>query len=400
MKIPAKGRKIRAWSLTLFLIASVLTGTAQKIITEKQVKTGAAQTSLYLPMLQGKKVGVVANHTSLIGKTHLVDSLMALGVNIKTVFAPEHGFRGTADAGEHVNSGIDKKTGLPLISLYGRNKKPGKEQLANIDIVVFDIQDVGARFYTYISTLTYVMEACADAGIPVLVLDRPNPNGHYFDGPVLDTAYSSFVGLHPVPVVHGMTVAEYAQMVNGEGWLKSSKKCELSVIRCIGYSHRDYFQIEVGPSPNLSTMNSIYLYPSICFFEGTPVSVGRGTTKPFEQIGYPEYPGKAFSFTPKSGPGSKNPPFEGKVCWGINLENEGLRVRDEKKLRLHWLIEMYKSSGKKEAFFQPFFDKLAGTDKLKKAIIAGQTEEQIRDSWKEELERYGKMRAKYLLYAD
>jgi uncharacterized protein YbbC (DUF1343 family) len=363
--------------------------------------TGAEQFFEYLPMLKNKRVALVANHTSLVDGRHLVDTLRSQGVNIVSVFAPEHGFRGAADAGEKIASGKDPKTGLPVVSLYGENKKPTAAQLKDIGIVVFDIQDVGARFYTYISTLSYVMEACAEQNIPVLVLDRPNPNGHYFDGPILEPAYASFVGLHPVPIVHGMTVGEYANMVNGEAWLKNGKKCSLSVIPCKNWKHGDFYTVDVPPSPNLKSMNAIYLYPSLCLFEGTPVSLGRGTPKPFEVIGYPGNKEGTYAFTPVSGPGSKNPPYLNTECKGVDLSGfgEGF-IREKGKLHLFWLLSMYQSAPDKPTFFTPFFDKLAGTDKLRKQIESGKTEAEIRASWTAGLEKFSLIRMKYLLYPE
>ncbi|MEX1188276.1 MAG: DUF1343 domain-containing protein [Bacteroidia bacterium] len=369
------------------------------IRNDENVDLGAERMDEYLPMIQGKRVALVANHTSLVGNTHLVDVLLQKKVNIVKVFAPEHGFRGSADAGEHVNSAKDEKTGLTLISLYGNNKKPSAEQLKDVDIVVFDIQDIGARFYTYISTMSYVMEACAESQISMIVLDRPNPNGHYVDGPVLEPAFSSFVGLHPVPVVHGMTVGEYAQMVNGEGWLKNKVKCDLKVIPCRGWAHSNYYQLTVPPSPNLKTMNAIYLYPSLCFFEGTIVSVGRGTETPFEVIGYPTSTIGSYNFTPKSGPGSKSPMYEGKDCRGFNLRPFGENfVRDTGRLYMFWISSLIESEENDPKFFNSFFDKLAGTDELRKQLIAGKTEDEIRKSWEPALNQYREMRKQYLIY--
>jgi uncharacterized protein YbbC (DUF1343 family) len=369
--------------------------------TDADVELGAERSSEYLPLLKGKRVGVVANHTSLIGKTHLVDTLRSMKVNVVRVFAPEHGFRGSADAGEKVNSSIDEKTKLPLVSLYGKNKKPSAEQLAGLDVIVFDIQDVGVRFYTYISTMSYVMEACAEAKIPVIVLDRPNPNGHYVDGPILKPEFSSFVGLHPVPVVHGLTVGEYAQMVNGEGWLKGEIKCNLTVVSCKGWQRNEYYQLTVPPSPNLQTMNSIYLYPSLCFFEGTIVSIGRGTPNPFEMIGYPNCPEGTYSFTPKSGPGSKSPMYENIECRGFDLRHFGDNfVRDTGMLYLYWISALSEAEKKNPAFFTSFFDKLAGTDDLRKQLLTGTSEANIRKSWAPGILQFKQMRKKYLIYAD
>jgi uncharacterized protein YbbC (DUF1343 family) len=390
--------------LLLFLISSTAFAQPKVInppryLTDKEVETGAEQVELWIPILKGKRVALVANHTSLINQTHLADTLLKLKVNLVKVFAPEHGFRGMADAGEKVNSSIDAKTGLPLISLYGKNKKPTAEQLADVDIVIFDIQDVGARFYTYISTMTYVMEACAESNKMMIVLDRPNPNGFYIDGPVLETKHASFVGLHPVPVVHGCTVGEYAQMVNGEKWI--SKKCELTVIKAKNYTHRDFYKITVPPSPNLKTMNSIYLYPSLCFFEGTMVSVGRGTSQPFELIGFPGSAVGDTTFKPISLPGSKNPPHLNTLCRGFNLNGFGERIiKNQRALYLFWLVNLYEKGGKKQGFFNDFFLKLAGTNQLQKQIEAGESEEKIRQSWQADLKKYQIMRSKYLLYED
>jgi len=370
-----------------------------RYLSDKEVETGAEQTELWLPILTGKRVALVANHTSLINKTHLADTLLKLKVNLVKVFAPEHGFRGMADAGEKVNSSIDSKTGLPLISLYGKNKKPSAEQLADVDVVIFDIQDVGARFYTYISTMTYVMEACAESNKLFIVLDRPNPNGFYIDGPVLEPKNASFVGLHPVPVVHGCTVGEYAKMVNGEGWI--SKPCNLTVIKSKNYTHRDFYEITVPPSPNLKTMNSIYLYPSLCFFEGTMVSVGRGTNFPFELIGFPGSALGDTTFKPVSMPGSKTPPHLNTLCRGFSLVNFGNKiVKNQRSLYLYWIVNFYEKGGKKQGFFNDFFLKLAGTDKFQKQIEAGESEEKIRLSWQNDLKKYQVMRNKYLLYED
>lgn len=370
-------------------------------LTNADIKLGIEKTDIWLPLLQNKSVALVANHTSLIQKTHLADTMLSLKLNLKKVFAPEHGFRGMADAGEKVASTQDKKTGLPIISLYGSNKKPTKEQLIDIDVIVFDIQDVGARFYTYISTMTYVMEACAQYNIEFIVFDRPNPNGHYVDGPILKPEFKSFVGLHPIPIVHGMTVGEYAQMVNDEGWLEGNKKCKLKIITCDNYTHQDFYSIDVPPSPNLTTMSSIYLYPSLCLFEGTNISVGRGTERPFTMIGYPGFEKGDYSFTPKSGPGSKTPLHENKVCRGFDLLLFGDSfIRNSGNLYLYWLINFYNQAADKEKFFNNFFDKLAGSDELRKQIIAGKTEEEIKAHWKPELAKFKNIRAKYLLYPD
>ncbi len=374
-------------------------------VNDVQVIIGANRMGLYLGDLKGKRVGLVVNHSSLVenpaGKAHLVDTLISLGVGVKKILAPEHGFRGTADAGEKIKGGIDQKTGLPIVSLYGNNKKPSADDLKDLDILVFDIQDVGARFYTYISTMHYVMEACAENDKPLIILDRPNPNGFYIDGPVLDTTYRSFVGMHPVPVVHGMTIGEYARMINGENWLKSGVQCKLNVVPCSNYDHNMLYPVSTKPSPNLPNMIAIYLYPSLCFFEGTVISVGRGTEHPFQMIGHPDYASKGFSFTPQSMEGAKDPPYKGKACYGIDLTKTKVNHFSERKaLDLSWLIEFYSKFPDKEKFFNAFFTKLAGTTELQKQIEEGMSETAIRETWQAGLERFRAIRTKYLLYKD
>jgi len=371
--------------------------------TDIDIRTGAAQTDKYLSRLNGKTVAVVANQTSRVGKTHLIDTLLSLGININKVFAPEHGFRGMADAGEHVKNFKDKKTGLPIVSLYGGNKKPTANDLRNIDVVLFDIQDVGVRFYTYISTMHYVMEACAENNKDFIVLDRPNPNGFYVDGPVLETKYKSFVGMHPVPLVHGMTIAEYAKMINGEGWLKNGIKCKLNYILCEGYSHKDHYQLPVKPSPNLPDMAAVYLYPSVGLFEGTVISVGRGTDKPFKVIGHPELKNTKFNFTPVSVPGATNPPYKGEVCYGFDLSDFGdIYIKSYGEIYLYWLMSIYENFPEKEEFFNSngFFNLLAGNSTLKQQIIEEKSESEITQSWQEGLVNFKKTRKKYLLYPD
>ena len=383
-----------------FILLNLWVATAcasAKADAPKTLKTGAEQTNLYVSDLKGKTIALVVNHTSMIGKMHLADSLLSLGIKIKTIFAPEHGFRGTADAGEHVENGIDKKTGLPIVSLYGNNKKPSADQLEGIDVVIFDIQDVGARFYTYTSTMHYVMEACAEQSKKLLILDRPNPNGHYVDGQVLNKKFASFVGLNPVPVVHGCTVGELAQMINGEGWLAGNKKCNLQIVKCLGYKHSTPYNPPIATSPNLPNLQSMLLYPSICFFEGTDVSVGRGTDKQFQVIGSPNLKNGSFTFTPEDKPGAKNPPQKGKLCYGEDLSKIDAR---NQAFTLKYVIDYYKKSDNKAKFFSSpsFFDKLAGSDTTRKQIIAGMTETQIRASWKADLDNYKTIRKKYLLY--
>lgn len=365
-----------------------------------QVLPGAYQTEEYLPIIKNKKVGIVSNQSSLIENIHLVDSLLSSDISIVRVFAPEHGFRGKIEAGAHVINGKDSKTGLDVISLYGKNKKPTVEQLNDIDVMLFDLQGVGLRFYTYISTLTYVMEACAENHIPLVVLDRPNPNGHYIDGPVLEKAYKSFIGLLPIPVVYGMTDGELAQMINGESWLKDDHYCELEIIKIKYYNHNTEYELPIKPSPNLPNFQSIYLYASLCFFEGTPISIGRGTDKPFQQIGYPEYPNHNYSFKPKSIPGvSAHPKFEDNICFGIDLSDKYHKICEKPhQLDLSYLIEFYDSYPNKDKFFTSFFKKLAGTNQLQQQIIKGFSEEEIRQSWQNDLNDFKLKRKKYLLY--
>lgn len=363
---------------------------------------GAALPDQYMEQLkQSKGVALLVNQTSMVGNTHLVDTLLRQGIKVAKIFAPEHGFRGAADAGEKVRDGKDMQTGLPIISLYGSRSKPTAEDFKGIDIVVFDIQDVGARFYTYISSMHYVMEACAEQGVRFMVMDRPNPNGHYVDGPILDLEYQSFVGMHPVPIVHGMTVGEYARMINGEGWLANGVQCELTVVPCAGYTHDTPYALPVAPSPNLPNMRAIYLYPSTCFFEGTVASEGRGTSHQFQVYGHPDYPEGSFTFTPVPMPGARYPKLEGLLCRGYSLvDKRPDSIRAEAKINLSYLIEFYTNFPDKDNFFLKnfFFDKLAGGDALRKQVIAGKTEEEIRESWQEGLEGFRKMREKYLLY--
>lgn len=348
---------------------------------------------------KNKRIGFVGNHTSLMNGVHFVDTLIKEGFQIKRLFSPEHGFRGEGDAGEKIDHSIDKKTGLPIVSLYGKNKKPSQKQLEGIDIIFFDIQDVGVRYYTYTSTLHYVMEAAAEHGIPVVVFDRPNPNGHYVDGPVLMKDYASFVGMHPVPIVHGMTIGEYANMVNEEGWLSEEIKVDLSVVPCVNYNRNAAFEVEIPPSPNLPNMRAIYLYPVLCLFEGTVVSIGRGTDAPFQQFGHPLFKGLTHTFTPKPSFGAKQPKLEGEICYGESYTKISQKELFENAgLDLSPLMKAYNLYPDSSTFFTNFFNLLAGNDELKTQIIAGKSMEEIKSSWKEELTQFKVIRKKYMLY--
>ena len=370
-----------------------------RFIPKEQYVCGAQDTDNYLHLLEGKRVGVVANQTSLIGNTHLVDSLVSLGVNVKRIFTPEHGFRGAADAGAKVTDGKDSKTGIEIASLYGKTKKPTDEMLKDIDIMLFDLQDVGVRFYTYISTLSYVMEACAEHDIRVVVLDCPNPNGFYIDGPILKPENTSFVGMHPVPIVYGMTIGEYGKMVNGEGWLKNGVHCELTVVGVPGYDRNAIYELPVKPSPNLPNWESVYLYPSLCLFEGTIVSVGRGSDKPFQIFGHPALRGD-YSFTPQSMEGASKPMFEGEKCRGLDLtEFAHDYANNPNQLQLGWLIDAYQQLTEKNyLFFKKYFHLLAGDNLLMQQIENGKSAEGIRASWKSDLEAFKAIRNKYLIY--
>ena len=371
-------------------------------IQAKNVVVGAERIDKYLPLLKGKSVGLVVNQTSVVGNTHLLDTLLSLGIDVQLVFAPEHGFRGTADAGEHVTNGIDPKTKTAIVSLYGDNKKPNPGQLKDLDILVFDIQDVGVRFYTYISTLQYVMEACAENNKPLVLLDRPNPNGHYVDGPVLDTQYRSFVGMQPIPVVYGMTMGEYAQLLNGEKWLSKKVQCTITVIPCLNYDHTTFYSLPIKPSPNLPNMTAIYLYPSLCFFEGTNnVSLGRGTDKPFQIYGSDLFPDNLpYTFTPKSVDGAKNPPLLNKTCYGYDLSALPLDTLRKQKFTLNYLLNAYKLSKDNNNFFNSFFIKLAAKASLGVQIEKGMKEKTIKATWKTTLAKFKVIRKKYLLYKD
>ena len=367
------------------------------VVTKTKPTLGIERIHLILDSLKGKRIAVVANQTSVINKQHLVDTLLALKLNVVKVFAPEHGFRGEADAGEKINHSVDSKTGLPLVSLYGNNKKPSVDQLKDVDIIVFDIQDVGVRFYTFISTLHYVMEAAAENGKKVIVLDRPNPNAHYIDGPVLEKEFTSFVGMHPVPIVYGMTIGEYAMMINGENWLENGVKCDLSVLPCKNYTHQTSYSLPIAPSPNLKTDRAIALYPSLCLFEGTTVSLGRGTERPFELYGHPKFPQTTFEFTPIPMPGAKTSTQLNKKCNGYDLSNVPLRLT---KINLEYLINANKLLSDSGIFINQnvFFNRLAGNSILREQLHECWSEEEIRATWKTGIDNFKVIRSKYLLY--
>lgn len=390
--------KKNTYPVLLVLWSWFLLGSSTLFAQKTPVLTAAEQPEAYLPLLQNKKVGVVGNQTSILvnqDMMHLVDFLLKNDVAVQKVFVPEHGFRGDADAGEQVDNSIDSKTGLPIISLYGNNKKPTQEQLNGLDVVIFDLQDVGTRFYTYISTMHYVMEACAESGLEVLIFDRPNPNGDYVDGPMLKKGFESFVGMHPIPVIHGLTVGELATMINGEKWLKGGIQANITVIPVKNWAHADPYQLLVKPSPNLPSDLSIRLYPSTCFFEGTTISLGRGTYFPFQVYGYPDEDFGDFTFTPESIPGmAKSPRYQDQVCYGRDLRNEP----SDAKFTLKYLLDAFALSKDKSKFFTNYFDTLAGSDELRKMIQAGKSEKEIRAAWKSDHDKYMTLRANYLLY--
>jgi len=385
---------IYIFSLSLLLIFT----SAELKAQDEKILPAADQPELYLSKLSGKSVGIVANQTSILTQSnqkHVVDFLLEKGISVKKVFVPEHGFRGVADAGEKVDNTIDSKTGLPIISLYGTNKKPTVAQIKDLDLIIFDLQDVGVRFFTYISTMHYVMEAAAENGVPVMIFDRPNPNGDYIAGPVLQSGFESFVGMHPIPVVHGLTVGELARMINGEKWLKGGLQATIEVIPIGNWTHDIPYNLPVKPSPNLPNELSIRLYPSTCFFEGTIVSLGRGTLFPFQTYGYPDPAFGKFTFTPVSIDGmSKTPPLQDQVCYGVDLRNEPFN----QKFTLKYLLDAYQKSGKGKAFFSNYFNTLAGTDQVKKMIIEGKNASEIEASWQSDLNSYKKLREKYLIY--
>jgi len=371
-------------------------------LAAQNIKTGAESVSEYLPLLQGKKVAVLSNQTGIIGKTHLVDSLVALKVNIVAIMSPEHGFRGDADAGEHVSSSVDQKTGSPIKSLYeGNTGKPASELMKEIDVMVFDLQDVGVRFYTYLTTMARMMEACAENGVKMVILDRPNPIGFYVDGPILDMKYKSGVGWLPIPTVHGMTLGELAGMINGEKWLKDGIQCDIKVIKCKNYTHASMYQLPVKPSPNLPDMRSIYLYPSTCYFEATPVSLGRGTTTAFQMYGHPNMKGYKFSFTPRSIPGAKLPPQLDKECFGVDLrKTPSTEDINKAGINLEYVVDAYKNLNLDDHFFRSFFENLIGQGYVKKMIKEGKSAAEIKAMWAGDVAKFKEQRRPYLLYPE
>ena len=380
------------------LLVSVACGKSQSIAAQPQLRVGAERVEEYVDALRGVRVAVLANHTSMVGQQHLVDMLCEEGIDLKGIFAPEHGFRGGADAGEHVASGVDEKTGVPIWSLYdGNTHRPSDAIMRQFDALVVDMQDVGLRFYTYYISMLRMMEASADYGVDVIVLDRPNPNGMYVAGPILDMKYKSGVGALPIPVVHGLTMGEIALMSIGEGWVK---ECKLQIVKCEGYTHQTRYALPIAPSPNLPTQHAIYLYPSTCLFEGTICSLGRGTDMPFEVYGHPDYRGSEFSFTPRSRAGAKNPPLKDTKCWGVDLREVDDEQIIERGFNLEYVIDAYKKVGQGEKFFNRMFELLVGVDYVREMIISGKSAAEIESMWQAELEQYRELRRRYLLYAE
>lgn len=391
---------MRTTVITSLLFCITLCTNAQKT-NNSRIAVGAEQTSEYFPILKNKKIAVFSNHTGMIGNKHTIDVLLENKLNVVAIFSPEHGFRGSADAGEHVSSSVDSKTGVPILSLYdGKAGKPSEESMRKFDVLLVDIQDVGLRFYTYYISMVKLMDACAEYNRKMIILDRPNPNGHYVDGPILDMKYKSGVGWLPIPVVHGMTLGELALMVNGEKWLPASKECDVTVIKCKNYTHHSLYQLPVAPSPNLPNMKAIYLYPSTCYFEATPVSLGRGTSLPFQIYGHPNMRGYDYSFTPKSVPGAKNPPQLDKLCYGKDLSGLSDKEIWEKGVDLSYVIDAYTNLNMGEHFFRPFFELLIGTDYVRKMIIQGKSADEIKAMWKDDVEKFKVQRKPYLLYAE
>lgn len=385
----------------LFLLIVLAMLWVAPCVQAQRVVMGDEQIDAYLPILKNKRIALFSNHTGMIGQKHLLDVLLEKGMNVVAIFSPEHGFRGQADAGEKVSSSVDTKTGVPILSLYdGKEQRPSENSMRKFDILVIDIQDVGLRYYTYYITMYRLMDACAQYNRKVLLLDRPNPNGHYVDGPILDMKYKSGVGMLPIPIVHGMTLGELALMINGERWLPASRMADLTVIPCKNYTHQTLYELPIPPSPNLPNMKSIYLYPSTCFFEATPVSLGRGTDKPFQVYGHPNMTGYRYSFTPHSLPGAKNPPQLNKLCHGVDLSGMSNEEIWKRGVDLTYIIDAYRNLNLGDHFFRPFFELLVGTDYVRKMIKQGCSADEIKARWQEDVERFKSQRKPYLLYKD
>ncbi len=394
---------MRKFVLFLFLIVTISHCSSQEKGNDaKTIITGAEQTPVYLPLLKDRKVGLVINQSSIIKNRSLLDSLLSLGINVSVIFSPEHGFEGKGDPGEYIHDNQEGKSGIQIISLYSKKRKPADEDLNGLDIIVFDIQDVGVRFYTYISTLQYVMEACAENNLPLLVLDRPNPNGFYIDGPVLEPEYQSFLGMQPIPLVYGLTIGELANMINNEGWMKNSVQCKLEVIKCKNYTHSSHYHLPVDPSPNLRSMEAIYLYPTTGLFIGTEMSIGHGTDFPYLTVGHPGFADKSFSFIPHPNPGARNPKYNSQTCFGIDLMNHYARdsIKNMKRIDIGLIQQVYNQMNGSRTFFNQSFNYHAGNAALKEQFIKGLSSEEIRASWEPELTEYKKIRKKYLLYPD
>ena len=395
-----RSKKTMIMLSALFLSCTLGTYRESKKEQVESVCPAADRTALYFSLLKGRQCAVTTNHSALIGTVHLVDSFVRSGIVVKKIFSPEHGYHGSFADGISIHNAVDTITGIPIVSLYGKQKKPLPADLQGIDLMIFDLQDVGVRFYTYISTLHYVMEACAESHIPLVILDRPNPLGHYTDGPILDPAFKSFVGMDPLPIVYGLTIGELAGMINGEGWLGNTLQCDLTVIQCSGYTHKSHYQLKVNPSPNLQSMEAVYLYPSVALFEGTMMNVGRGTPFSYQVFGHPKYPVKDFSYVPRASGKNPDPKHKDQQCYGVDLRKAALdSLSNLERVELSWLIHAFKTMNQ-PGFFLPFMDKLAGTDKLRKQIDAGWSEEKIRESWEPGLEKYRQTRKKYLLYPE
>lgn len=392
---------MRTLFFPLLLLLAACTFARSEPVNEPTLRVAAEVTESYLPLLDGKRVAVMSNQTGMVGGEHLVDLLVRHRVNVVGIFSPEHGFRGTADAGEHVSSSIDEKTGIPIWSLYGSGGgKPSPDQMKRFDVLLFDLQDVGLRFYTYYASMARLMDACAEHGKKMVVLDRPNPNGFYVDGPILDMKHKSGVGWLPIPVVHGMTLGELALMINGEKWLPQGRACDVTVIPCENYTRQTRYELPIAPSPNLPNIHSIYLYPSTCLFEGTVMSLGRGTSFPFEVYGHPQYKGSDFSFTPQSVPGAKNPPLLGKKCYGVDLRDVPDELIWENGFDLSYVIDAYHNLDIGQKFFTPFFEKLVGVDYIRKDIVAGKSADEIKAKWANDVEKFKQQREPYLLYQE